>query len=76
MTLFLFGHSTFSTINKTRRDGMYEGGKGAGAVAAGSVILPNTGGSRALTAIAVTSIAVGVIIVVTTVARFVASKAR
>jgi hypothetical protein len=55
---------------------MYEGGKGAGAVAAGSVILPNTGGSRALTAIAVTSIAVGVIIVVSTVVRFVASKAR
>jgi hypothetical protein len=55
---------------------MYEGGKGAGAVVAGSVILPNTGGNRALTAIAVTSIAVGVIIVVSTLVRFAVNKTR
>ncbi len=55
---------------------MYEGGKGAGAVVAGSVILPNTGGNQALTAIAVTSIAVGAIIVITTLVRFVANRAR
>ena len=55
---------------------MYEGGKGAGAVIAGSVILPNTGGNRVLTVIAVTSIAVGVVIVISTIARFAAKKVR
>ncbi len=55
---------------------MYEGGKGAGAVVTGSVVLPNTGGNRVLTVIAVTSIAVGAIIVASTIVRFAASKAR
>ena len=55
---------------------MYEGGKGAGTVVAGSVLLPSTGGNRVLTAIAVTSIAVGVIIVISTIARFAVSKTR
>ncbi len=55
---------------------MYEGGKGAGAVVAGSVVLPNTGGSRILTAIAVISITVGVVIVVSTIARFAVNKTR
>lgn len=60
----------------SKGDSMYEGGKGAGAVATGSVILPNTGGNRVLTAIAVTSIAVGVAIVVTTIVRFAVNKAH
>lgn len=55
---------------------MYEGGKGAGAVITGSVVLPNTGGNRALTAIAVTTIAVGAIIVVSTIIRFAVSRTR
>lgn len=55
---------------------MYEGGKGAGAVVTGSVVLPNTGGNRVLTAIAVTSIAVGAVIVVSTIVRFAVKKAR
>ncbi len=55
---------------------MYEGGKGAGPIVTGSVILPNTGGNRALTVIAVTSIAVGVAIVVSTVLRLAAKKAH
>lgn len=55
---------------------MYEGGRGAGPILAGSVILPNTGGNRVLAVIAVTSIAVGVAIVVSTIVRFAAKKAR
>lgn len=55
---------------------MYEGGKGAGAVVTGSVVLPNTGGNRVLTAIAVTSIAVGALIVVSTIVRYAVNKAR
>lgn len=55
---------------------MYEGGKGGGPIIAGSVILPNTGGNRVLTAIAVTSIAVGAVIVVTTIVRFAVKRAR
>lgn len=55
---------------------MYEGGKGAGAVVTGSVILPNTGGNHVLTVIAVTSIAVGALIVVSTIVRFAVNKTR
>ncbi len=55
---------------------MYEGGKGAGAIVTGSVVLPNTGGNRVLTAIAVTSIAVGAVIVVSTIVRFAVNKTR
>ena len=55
---------------------MYEGGKGAGAVVAGSVVLPNTGGSQILSAIAITSIVVGIAIVVSTIVRFAANRAR
>lgn len=55
---------------------MYEGGKGAGAIVTGSVILPNTGGNRALTVIAVTSITVGAVIVVSTIVRLAAKKAH
>lgn len=54
---------------------MYEGGKGAGAVVAGAVALPNTGGNRVVAVIAVISIAVGVAIVLSTVARAAAAKA-
>jgi hypothetical protein len=54
---------------------MYEGGKGAGSIAGGSVLLPNTGGNSVLTIVAITSIAVGAIIVVSTLARFVAKRA-
>lgn len=54
---------------------MYEGGKNGGLpIVTGSVILPNTGGNSALTAIAVTSIAVGAIIVITTIVRFAAKR--
>lgn len=55
---------------------MYEGGKGAGAVVTGSVVLPNTGGNRVLTVLAVTSIAVGAVIVVSTLVRLAANKVR
>lgn len=57
---------------------MYEGkgGEAIAPVVTGSVILPNTGGNRILTVIAVTSIAVGVAIVITTVVRAVANKVR
>lgn len=54
---------------------MYEGGKGAGPVVAGVVTLPNTGGNRIVAAIAITSIVVGVAIIVSTIARAVAAKA-
>jgi LPXTG-motif cell wall-anchored protein len=54
---------------------MYEGGKGAGAVATGSVVLPNTGGNSILTFAAIASIAIGSAILLSTAVRFVASKA-
>lgn len=56
---------------------MYDIGKGGPVpIAVGGTILPNTGGNRVLTAIAVTSIAVGVVIVVSTIVRFAVNKAR
>jgi hypothetical protein len=54
---------------------MYDPGKGAGAVGLGAVLLPNTGGNRLVATIAVISIAVGVAIIVSTIARAVAAKA-
>lgn len=53
---------------------MYEGGKGAGAVVTGGVVLPNTGGNEILTVIAITSIVVGAIILLSTIARLVVSR--
>ncbi len=57
-----------------RRFSMYEGGKGAVPVVAGSVILPNTGGSQILTFVAITSIVVGLIIILSSVALFLSKK--
>jgi hypothetical protein len=59
---------------------MYEGGKGAGpvgpvATGGGSLLLPNSGGNMLLTIVALTAIAVGVAIMVSTVVRFVAKRA-
>jgi hypothetical protein len=53
---------------------MYEGGGvvlGASTTTAGVLALPNTGGHSWLTVVAVTSIAVGAAIVLSTVARLV-----
>ncbi len=48
---------------------------GGGVTTAGIVILPNTGGSVALSIVAVTSIVIGSLIIVTTIARMIAKKA-
>lgn len=53
---------------------MYEAGKGAGPVVAGAVVLPNTGGNRIIAGLAIISIAVGVAIIISTVARAAAKK--
>ncbi len=58
---------------------MYEGGRGAGFVpvastSAGVLILPNTGGSIALTVLSILLIAVGGLVIVSTAARFLAKK--
>ena len=50
--------------------GVSNGGMGAGSIVTGSVILPNTNGSVALSAVAIISIAVGLAIIITTVIRF------
>jgi hypothetical protein len=55
---------------------MYDEGKGLGPTGFGTVILPNTGGNRVLTAIAVTSIAVGAVIIITTIIRFAVKKTK
>lgn len=54
---------------------MYEGGKGAGAIAGGAILLPNTGGNTILTIVSIASIVIGSAIVLSTVVRFVAKKA-
>lgn len=59
---------------------MYEGGKGGGVLpaattTAGVLILPNTGGNIALMIVSSLFIAVGVLVVASTVARFIAKKA-
>jgi hypothetical protein len=54
---------------------MYEGGKGAGAVATGGIVLPNTGGNTILTVAAIASIVIGSAILLSTVVRYVAKKA-
>ncbi len=59
---------------------MYEGGQGGGVVlgatttAAGVMVLPNTGANVWLTVIAITSITVGAIIVLSTALRLVAKR--
>lgn len=51
------------------------GGKGAGSLAGGTILLPNTGGNTILTVIALTGMVIGGAIVLTAVARLVAKKA-
>lgn len=55
---------------------MYEAGKGAGPVVAGAVVLPNTGGNRVIAALAMISIAIGVAIIISTIARSAAKKSN
>lgn len=47
---------------------------GAATTTAGILVLPNTGGNDALLVVAVSSIAIGSLIVLSTVVRFVAKK--
>ncbi len=54
---------------------MYEGGKGAGAIVTGGIVLPNTGGNAILTFAAIASIVIGSAILLSTLVRFVAKKA-
>ena len=57
---------------------MYEGGKGGGGAAGivgGSIVLPNTGGNVILTIVAISSIAIGSAILLSTIVRYVAKKA-
>ena len=54
---------------------MYEGGKGAGAVATGAIVLPNTGGNTILTIVSIASIVIGSAIVLSTIVRYMAKKA-
>jgi hypothetical protein len=51
------------------------GGKGAGPVAAGAVILPNTGGNHLLLVASIVSIMTGGVILLSSLARFVAKQA-
>ena len=53
---------------------MYKGGKGAGAIITGGIVLPNTGGNSILTFAAIASIVIGSAILLSTVARLVAKK--
>jgi hypothetical protein len=57
---------------------MYEGGVVAGAstTAAGVLVLPNTGGQTWLTVVAITSITIGAVILVSSAARLVAKRMR
>lgn len=54
---------------------MYEPGRGAGPLVSGGILLPNTGGNTILTVIAITAIAVGAAIVLSSVVRTIAKKA-
>lgn len=56
---------------------MYQPGMGGGGGCAlsGCVLLPNTGGNTILTVIAISAIAVGSAIVLSTIARMIAKKA-
>lgn len=53
---------------------MYNTGAGC-SVVSGCVLLPNTGGNTILTVVAYVSIAVGTVIILSSVARMVAKKA-
>ena len=53
---------------------MYGSVLGATTTGAGVLVLPNTGGNSMLTVAAVTSIAIGVVILVTSIVRSVASR--
>jgi hypothetical protein len=56
---------------------MYEGttpGRGGEPLVGGGLLLPNTGGNTLLTIVAVTSIAVGAAILVSTLVRAIAAK--
>lgn len=54
---------------------MYESILGTSTVVAGAVLLPNTGDNHILFGVALTSVIVGSLIVLTTVIRFIAKKA-
>jgi hypothetical protein len=52
-----------------------KGGGGAAIVAGGAIVLPNTGGNVVLTIVALTSITVGTVILLSTLVRWIAKKA-
>ena len=54
---------------------MYGRGEGPTSVVGGAALLPNTGGNTILTVIAITAIAVGAAVMLSSVARVVAKKA-
>jgi hypothetical protein len=56
---------------------MYGGGVvlGAATTVAGAIVLPNTGSNRTLAIAATVSVAIGVLVLVTTAVRFIAQKA-
>jgi uncharacterized paraquat-inducible protein A len=53
---------------------MYGSVLGGSTVAAGAVLLPNTGDNHVLFVVALTSVIVGSLIILTTVIRFIAKK--
>lgn len=55
---------------------MYTGVLGAATTTTAAVVLPNTDGNRALAITAIISLAVGVVAIVTSVARMMAKKAH
>lgn len=48
---------------------------GASTATAGAIVLPNTGGNKALTVVALTSVIVGGVILLSMVVRLIAKKA-
>lgn len=75
VALFLVVYICVSTLDKYLRErDMYTPGMGAGPVVAGAVVLPNTGGNRVIAALAIISIAVGVAIIISSIARSAAKK--
>jgi hypothetical protein len=51
------------------------GGKGAGPLVGGAIVLPNTGGNTILTVVAIASIAVGGAMLLSTLVRVMAKRA-
>lgn len=54
---------------------MYGKVLGASTVASGALVLPNTGGNKVLTVVALVSIGVGAAILLSTFVRFIAKRA-